>query len=398
MRASAPSDRRLLKIIQGAFGSCPVRVRLWDGASCYPSTRSDVASITIGDRATLLKLLWNPDFWLGEAYTRDQLSVRGDLLAVLEAIYQNSSEAGPVQSRLERLQTALIDLNSLPAARRNIQQHYDIGNDFYRLWLDRDLVYTCAYFDEADMSLEEAQTAKMDHICRKLRLQRGNTVIEAGCGWGALAIHMASRYGASVRAFNISREQIQFARTRSEELGLGDRIEFIEDDYRNVSGRADAFVSVGMLEHVGMPHYRELGDVIHRVLNPDGGRGLLHFIGRNQPRALNAWIRSRIFPGAYVPTLAEMATRVLEPRNLSILDVENLRLHYAKTLRHWRTRFESTADRVTELYDAEFTRAWRFYLAGSEAAFATGWMQLFQVTFANGGDNRIPWTRRELYQ
>jgi cyclopropane-fatty-acyl-phospholipid synthase len=320
------------------------------------------------------------------------------MLTVLEAIYQNYSEPGPVQSRIERLQTALIDSNSVPAARRNIQQHYDIGNDFYRMWLDRDLVYTCAYFDEPDMSLENAQAAKMDHVCRKLRLQPGDTVIEAGCGWGALAIHMAAHYGASVRAFNISREQIQFARARSETLGLAGRIEFIEDDYRNVSGCADAFVSVGMLEHVGVAHYGELGDVIHRVLNPDGGRGLLHFIGRNQSRPLNAWIRSRIFPGAYVPTLAEMATRVLEPRNLSILDVENLRLHYAKTLRHWRTRFESTADRVTELYDAEFTRAWRFYLAGSEAAFSTGWMQLFQVTFANGGDNRIPWTRRELYQ
>ena len=272
------------------------------------------------------------------------------------------------------------------------------GDDDLRYWLDNALVYTCAYFPSPSLSLEQAQDAKMDYVCRKLWLQPGDKVIEAGSGWGALAIHMAMRYGVSVRAFNISRAQIEFARSRAAELGLQHRVEFVEDDYRNVTGQCDAFVSVGMLEHVGLPHYHEFGEVIDRLLNPTSGRGLLHFIGRNRALPLNAWIRKRIFPGAYVPTLGEVADQVLEPWNLSILDVENLRLHYAKTIRHWRMRFDSAAERVTKMCDEEFTRAWRFYLAGSEAAFATGWMQLFQVTFARSRTNQIPSTRSALYQ
>ena len=171
-------------------------------------------------------------------------------------------------------------------------------------------------------------------------------------------------------------------------------MEFIEDDYRNVHGRYDVFVSVGMLEHVGLANFEALGAVIGRCL--DGhGRGLLHFIGRNQPMMLNPWIRRRIFPGAYPPTLREVFAHVLEPQGLSVLDVENLRLHYAKTLDHWRRRFEGAADQVLKMFDETFVRAWRLYLAGSEAAFTTGTMQLFQVVFAPGTNNAIPWTRAD---
>src|SRR5581483_4824378 len=235
---------------------------------------------------------------------------------------------------------------SLSVARASIHRHYDIGNDFYRLWLDKDLVYTCAYFADRRMTLEEAQVEKMERICRKLQLRPDERVIEAGCGWGSLALHMAARHGVRVRAFNISHEQIVHARERAAALGLSGRVEFVEDDYRNITGDCDVFVSVGMLEHVGLEHYRDLGNVIHRVLTPDHGRGLLHFIGRTQPRPLNAWIRRRIFPGAYAPTLGEVTTNLFEPWQFSILDVENLRLHYARTLEHWLARFDAAADRV----------------------------------------------------
>jgi cyclopropane-fatty-acyl-phospholipid synthase len=159
-----------------------------------------------------------------------------------------------------------------------------------------------------------------------------------------------------------------------------------------VSGTYDAFISVGMLEHVGLSEYETLGRVMDRSLT-DRGRGLLHFIGRNQPTPLNRWIRKRIFPGAYAPTLGEVFDRVLEPQDLSVLDVENLRLHYAKTLEHWSARFEAGAGKIADMFDETFVRAWRLYLAGSEAAFATGFMQLFQVVFARGRSNAIPWTR-----
>ena len=160
---------------------------------------------------------------------------------------------------------------------------------------------------------------------------------------------------------------------------------FVEDDYRNITGQFDAFVSVGMLEHVGRRNYMALGRVLRRSLRPDTGRGLLHFIGRDHPRLLNAWIRRRIFPGAYPPTIAEVMASVLEPADLSVIDVENLRLHYARTLEHWRGRFEAAHDAVRQRFGEAFYRAWRLYLAGSEAAFATGWMQLFQVVFAPAG-------------
>jgi cyclopropane-fatty-acyl-phospholipid synthase len=223
-------------------------------------------------------------------------------------------------------------------------------------------------------------------------------VLEAGCGWGALARHMALHYGARVTACNVSREQIRYARQWAEREGFADRVRYVEDDFRNAGGRHDAFVSVGMLEHVGRDNYGELGRVIHERLDPERGRGLLHFIGRNCPQPIDAWIGRRIFPGAYPPTLGEVLRDVLEPWDFSVLDAENLRLHYVRTLSHWRARFEKAADQAAAMFDEAFVRAWRLYLASSEAAFATGWLQLFQVSFARGRDNHVPWTRAGLYR
>jgi cyclopropane-fatty-acyl-phospholipid synthase len=221
-------------------------------------------------------------------------------------------------------------------------------------------------------------------------------VVEAGCGWGSLALHIAGRYGATVRAFNISREQIDYARHRARAQGLEQKVEFIEDDYRNINGRYDAFVSVGMLEHVGRENYAELGRVARRSMTSEG-RGLIHSIGRNRPQPLHPWIERRIFPGAYAPSLGEMM-QIFEPWNLSVLDVENIRLHYALTLRHWLERFEGALGRVRAMsFDETFVRMWRLYLAGSVAAFETGTMQLFQVLFTTQENNRIPLTREFIY-
>jgi cyclopropane-fatty-acyl-phospholipid synthase len=296
---------------------------------------------------------------------------------------------------LDRAAAWVATPNSLATSRRNVHHHYDLGNDFYALWLDPELVYTCAYFARPEMSLAEAQTAKLDLVCRKLALRPGDTVIEAGCGWGALALHMARRYGARVRAFNISREQLTFARARAAREGLTNLVEFVEDDYRNVTGRFDVFVSVGMLEHVGRHHFPTLARVLRRVVTTDGGRGLLHFIGRDRPRPLNPWIRRRIFPGAYPPTLAEVTAQILDPAGMSVVDIENLRLHYARTLSHWSDRFAEARDRVTMGYGDEFARAWELYLAGSEAAFAAGWMQLFQVVFTPQMSPPPSWIRTD---
>jgi cyclopropane-fatty-acyl-phospholipid synthase len=282
------------------------------------------------------------------------------------------------------------------ASRDNIYHHYDIGNDFYRLWLDREhLAYTCAYFARPEMSIEEAQTAKFEHVCRKVRLSPEMVVVEAGCGWGGLAIYMAKRHGVRVRAYNISREQIAFARERARREGLEDRVEFIEDDWRNAKGPCDAFVSVGMLEHVGRKNYRELGRVIDRCLT-DHGRGLIHTIGQNQSLPFSPWIERRIFPGAYAPTLGEMM-EIFAPQDFSVLDVENLRLHYAETLRHWLKRFDDHQDEVRRMFDETFIRSWRMYLAGSIAAFEASYYQLFQVVFNRANCNDVTMTREQLY-
>jgi cyclopropane-fatty-acyl-phospholipid synthase len=278
----------------------------------------------------------------------------------------------------------------------NVHHHYDLRTDFYQRWLDSQLVYTCAYFPTPEATLEEAQIAKMDHVCRKLQLTPGESVVEAGCGWGALALHMARHYGVRVKAFNLSHEQIVFARQRARQEGIDSQVEFIEDDYRNVSGRFDVFASVGMLEHVGLSCHADLGRVIHRSIG-ESGRGLLHFIGRNRPEPFSAWIRKQIFPGAYAPALGE-AVEILEPWNFSVCDVENLRLHYAKTLEHWLERFERAAQQVSAMYGAIFVRAWRLYLAGSLVAFRTGTLQLFQITFTGPECRRVPWTRAHLYE
>jgi cyclopropane-fatty-acyl-phospholipid synthase len=275
-----------------------------------------------------------------------------------------------------------------------VHSHYDLGDDFFRRWLGGELAYTCAYFPSQDRTLEKAQAAKFDHVCRKLRLRPGERVVEAGCGWGGLALHMARRYGSLVEAYNLSDEQVQFARKRASGEGLSSQVEFVEDDYRAIRGRFDVFVSVGMLEHVGLEDYSALGRVIDRCLDRRRGRGLLHFIGRDAPRPLNAWIRRRIFPGAYAPTLSQAVEGVLQPGGFSVLDVENLRLHYARTLACWLERFEQAASWVAVRYGERFCRAWRLYLAGSQAAFRSGSLQLFQVSFARGGLNDIPWTRR----
>jgi len=391
-------DQWLLGRIYRAAGQPAVRLRLGNGAEVSPKDAAVVADIVMRDRRTLLRLLLDPEVGFGDGYSEGRITVEGDLVCALEILYQSILDAAH-QSWPAKLASKCLEFvqrDSLRGSRRNIHRHYDLKTDFYRLWLDPALVYTCAYFESPDATLEQAQAAKLDYVCRKLRLQPGERVVDAGCGWGALALHMAKNYGVNVRAFNVSHEQILVARERAKDLKLSHQVEFIEDDYRNISGECDAFVSVGMLEHVGQEHYRELGSVIHRSLAKNG-RGLLHFIGRNYPQAFSTWTRKRIFPGAYAPALGEVM-QIFEPWDLSVLDIENLRLHYAKTLEHWLARFTKSEAKIAEMFSAEFMRAWRLYLAGAVAGFHAGTLQLFQIVFARTACRQIPWTRAHLYE
>jgi cyclopropane-fatty-acyl-phospholipid synthase len=387
-------DRWLAARLQRTTAPANVRIELWDGSSPWCGSRRPIGDMVIHDRRTLVGLIVNGDLWFGEAYTAGRLEIRGELQPVVGAL---SRMRMVNQSWLQRAATAMTLPNTVNGSRRNVHHHYDLGNDFYRLWLDRELVYTCAYYADPTMSLDAAQRAKMDLVCRKLHLRPGDEVIEAGCGWGSLALHMAREYGVRVRAFNVSREQLVYARERAAREALAGRVEFIDDDYRNVTDQCDVFVSVGMLEHVGLQNFGSMAEVLKRTVRPEGGRGLLHFIGRDVPRPLNAWIRRRIFPGAYTPTLSQVTGRVLAPAGMSVIDVENLRIHYAQTLAHWAERFALAKDRVRADYGDNFQRAWELYLAGSQQAFATGWLQLFQVVFVPRGASPPYWTRAETY-
>ena len=382
-------DRWLVNQLRSRIGESKVAIALWDERD----DKDAAATVRFNDRGALWQTLVNPGLHFGDLYSAGRISVHGDLLDVLDVAY---SYLDKLEWKGKLRAGARLVTPSLSDSRRNIHHHYDLGNEFYKLWLDRDwMQYTCAYYPEPDMSIEAAQAAKLHHVARKLRLKAGESVVEAGSGWGGLAIFFAKHYGVKIKSFNISKEQIKYAREWAERESLSNLVQFVEDDFRNITGSYDAFVSVGMLEHVGPGNYEEMGRLMSRILTPEG-RGLVHSIGRDRPGRLNAWIDKRIFPGAHPPTLREMMD-LFEKSRLSVLDVENIRLHYAETLRAWLARYEENVETVRQMFDEPFVRAWRLYLAGSIMAFVHGTLQLFQVVFTRSGMNRIPQSRKYVY-
>lgn len=389
-------DRWLAQKMLDVVGNPTFCIQLWDGSEI--TTHKDIShKLVITDRRALWWLLFDAEYHFGELYASRRVMVQGDLVTFLEKAYRGIDKAG--KNWLTELLLAISHrprLNTLRGSRKNIHHHYNIGNPFYELWLDKEAMqYTCAYFPNPEMSIEEAQVAKLHHIARKLQLKPGQTVVEAGCGWGGLGRFFAKHYGVNVRAYNISREQVAYARNKAREQGLDHLVEYVEDDYRNITGTYDVFVSVGMLEHVGTQQYSTLGSVIDRCLKEDG-IGLVHSIGRNKPGLMNSWIEKRIFPGAYPPSLKEMMD-IFEPHSLSVQDVENIRLHYARTIEHWLDRFDQNEETIRQMFDENFIRAWRLYLAGSIAAFTTGELQLFQILFTREQHNALPWSRAHIY-
>tara|TARA_B100000029_G_scaffold516750_1_gene633683 strand:- start:2930 stop:4192 length:1263 start_codon:yes stop_codon:yes gene_type:complete len=392
---SLPHERFGLQQFFERMGQPRIIFKLWDGFG-VGSSQESIGTVTFRNRKILYQLLFSGEVAFGDGYSVGSIDIDGNLVDMLVESNVSRYQHLGIQSSFRRNPFSRFrPSNTLGRAQKNIHHHYDIGNEFYRIWLDSEMQYTCAYFPDDSLTLEAAQQAKMDHVCRKLRLQPGDKVVEAGCGWGGLARHMAKYYGANVTAYNISEEQVRYASDRAKSEGYSDQVSYVQDDYRNVVGNFDVFVSVGMLEHVGKDNYRELGNVIASCLT-DEGRALIHSIGRNVPRQMSAWIDRRIFPGAYPPTLGEMMN-ILEPNRFSVLDIENLRLHYARTLEHWLQRFEDANKEVSEMFDDNFIRAWRLYLSGSIAAFLTGGLQLFQVVFCRERNNQIPWSREHIY-
>jgi cyclopropane-fatty-acyl-phospholipid synthase len=336
----------------------------------------------------------NPWIGLPEAYMDEQVDfLAGDVLDLLKIVYQGGARL-PLGRLIDGLHYAfrrLQQINTAARARKNVNHHYDLSGDLYRLFLDADMQYSCAYFVDPDMTLDQAQEAKKRHIAAKLQLAPGHKLLDIGSGWGGFGLYLADTFDAEVLGVTLSTEQHAVSNERAQRAGLADRVRFDLRDYRALSGPFDRIVSVGMFEHVGVNHYRTFFDKCAALLKPDGVM-LLHSIGRSGvPAATAAFIRKYIFPGGYIPSLSEVFPAI-ERAGLVVTDVEILRLHYAETLKSWRERFMANRQRAKEIYDERFCRMWEFYLAGSEASFRWQDLMVFQLQIAKRNDT-LPVTR-----
>lgn len=340
----------------------------------------------------------DPSLGFPEAYMDGQLDfLKGDPLSFLAIAYQNMglSSAHSIVMRVNegarRLFRRLQQINYPGRSRQNVHHHYDLSGDLYRLFLDNDLQYSCAYFPRPEATLEEAQLAKKQHIAAKLALEPGQKVLDIGSGWGGMGFYLAKQFDVDVLGVTLSTEQHAVSNQRAADNKLADRARFEMTDYRDVKGPFDRIVSVGMFEHVGINHYRTFFNKCAELLS-DNGVMLLHTIGRSYvPAPTAAFIRKYIFPGGYIPALSEILPAI-ERSGLIVTDIEILRLHYAETLKAWRERFMAKRNEVVKLYDERFARMWEFYLAGSEASFRWQEMVNFQIQISKRRET-LPLTR-----
>jgi len=370
--------------------SCGARFTVGDGTG-------HLLAVRFADKSAERKLMLNPALALGELFMDGGLVItRGSVYDLLELVSRNIKAMTPpglgkVHDRLRVALRPVHQRNTARRAKRNVEHHYDLDGRLYDLFLDTDRQYSCAYFEHASQSLEDAQLAKKRHIAAKLLLEPGQRVLDIGSGWGGLALYLAEWCGADVTGITLSQEQLELARQRTAGRHLASHVQFRLQDYRAVAERFERIVSVGMFEHVGVGYYgtffRKVADLL-----ADDGVMLLHSIGRmDGPSATNAWIAKYIFPGGHASALSEVLPAI-EDAGLVVTDIEILRLHYAETLKAWRERFLARRDESTALYDERFCRMWEFYLAACEVGFRYGGLMVFQIQLAKS-QHAVPLTR-----
>jgi cyclopropane-fatty-acyl-phospholipid synthase len=355
-------------------------------------------------RRAMRRVILDPRLGAAEAFMDGEMDLtEGDIMALIGLLRMNTpwdrgaklKDKTWLGRRVEGVKTRLGSVNRRRRSRANVQHHYDIGNDLYRLFLDADMQYSCAYWPRADMTLDDAQAAKKAHIAAKLALKPGQRVLDIGCGWGGMAITLAKLEQVEVLGITLSDEQLALARQRAEAAGVADRVRFELIDYRDLAarepGRFDRIVSVGMFEHVGAPNYDVFFRACANLMTAEGAM-LLHTIGRfGKPGATDAFTRKYIFPGGYIPALSETLT-ASEKSRLIVTDVETLRLHYALTLRQWYARTLAHEAEIAQMMGERFFRMWTFYLAGATAAFESGGMGNYQIQFTRSR-HALPLTR-----
>lgn len=389
----------------GAQTAIPFRVVFADGSEFTNSDAEPAFTLRFNSQRSQTRAAAYGHVGLLEAYFDGGLDVEGDFALPFRAAFQASFDqrASPLVTLRNRWHEARFSNHAIAQAKANARFHYGLGEPFYRLWLDRvGMMYTCAYWSEGTTTLEEAQTNKMDHVCRKVQLAKGETFVDVGCGWGGLLFHAWERYGAIGTGINTTTEQVNELRAMLAARGLADRIGVIECDFREIPGQYDKLLSIGTLEHAGRDQMSEVVRAHANAMKP-GALGVIHFIGHVGMRETEFYIRKYIFPGGWIPSLAEAIT-AMEACGLEILDVENLRRHYALTLDCWADRFDERWEEIAAIdpvrFNERFRRIWRTYLRSCAEMFrsATAQTNLFQVAVSKGnvGAN-YPMSRRFLY-
>ena len=379
----------------------PGSITLWNDQQLNFGQGQAPFTIHIKDSDTFAEILCQPSLGFGEGYARGDIEIRGDFTAALEWIYRHELDNRLTPAQKMRICWLQFKKKSgLKQSRRDVQFHYDKGNDFYRLWLDRGMNYSCAFFTRPDEKLEQAQVNKIHRSLKKLRLRPGQTLLDIGCGWGSSLIEAVKTFGAGrAIGLTLSKNQYELGNARIRKAGCADRAEICLKDYRQMGkkeqGRYDRILSIGMFEHVG----REQIDTFFKVtatLLKDKGIFLLHTIGRSRKQAMDPWITKYIFPGTYLPSLGELSAKA-QKRGFDLVDVENLRQHYDRTLGHWAARFEANLDEVRRYMNEQEIRMWRFYLVGCQMGFRYNPLHVFQVLYSRGRRHDWPLVREELY-
>jgi cyclopropane-fatty-acyl-phospholipid synthase len=356
-----------------------------------PDAEFRPVTVRLADGGVVRKIASDPGVGAAEAYMDGRLIVEeGDILDLVNIIrgshkWEDSAGSNKFLRKGTKLRNLMSQINWRERSERNVAHHYDVGNDFYRLFLDKDLQYSCGYFTDASNTVEQAQLDKKTHLASKMMLKPGMRVLDIGCGWGGLALYLNRVAGVEVLGVTLAKEQLEVARQRAEEAGVADKVKFELMDYREVTGRFDRIVSVGMFEHVGQPHFRTYFRKIRELL-ADDGIAIVHFMGRlGGPGTTDKFMLKYIFPGGYLPALSE-AVAASEQAKLIMADCETWRLHYVYTIREWYDRYRAHKAEIVAMYDERFYRLWQFYLAVSLTMFRDAPMGVYQIQYLKRRD------------
>lgn len=390
--------KQLIEKMGAADPSARFAVRFWDDDEIRVGDGPPDVTLRIKTREALGRCLADNFLGFAESYMDGDLEMDGDaeLLFKLGHLIDFGTLPMSWKEKARLAAMYLLNRNTVSRSGKNARFHYNLGNDFFELFLDETFAYTCAYFRTPEDTLEQAQRQKFEHVCRKLMLKEGEHLADLGCGWGGLLIYAAENYGITGVGVTLSEPQVELGNQRIAERGLQDRIRLELMDYRALEGSFDKLASIGMLEHVGERYIGTFMSRVSHLLKP-GGVGIVHSIANDTPYPDDPWTMKHVFPGSHVPVLAHIIQEMSAQR-LSVLDIENLRMHYPLTIKFWMERYEKNFDKVVERYGERFARMYRLYWIVSKTSFEYAGNRLFQTVFSKGLNNDLPLTREHLYR